>query len=179
MTPGNDERSRAGSDERGRAEDGERSHGTPASEPTGAMNEHSRDANGFQAEHEETALGDNVPLRAIFDQAAVGIALAELDGRFVAANKRFRQILGYGEEELQRVSVIDITHPEDLADTRENMRRLTSGVCNEYVQEKRYVRKDRSAIWSRTTVTLLRNGTGEGQRYIGVIEDITAAKQLE
>jgi PAS domain-containing protein len=50
-------------------------------------------------------------LRAILGQAAVGIALAALDGRFVDMNRRFSQILGYSVEELEALSFADITHP--------------------------------------------------------------------
>jgi PAS domain S-box-containing protein len=127
----------------------------------------------------EAHRSDAERLRAIFEQAAVGIAVAELDGRFVEANQRFLQILGYGAAELQQLSVHALTHPDDLADTRRNIERLMSGECSEFVHEKRYLRKDCSVVWSRTAVSLLRDGSGHAHRFIGVIEDITSRKQVE
>ena len=53
-------------------------------------------------------------LRAIFNQAAVGIAVAALDGRFLDMNRKFSEILGYSADELRRRDVPDITHPDDL-----------------------------------------------------------------
>ena len=73
----------------------------------------------------------------------------------------------------------DITHPDDLADTTTAVGQLLAGSIPDYSIEKRYLRKDGSAVWSLTTVTLLADAAGEPQRFIGVIEDISARKQAE
>src|ERR1700722_12911252 len=57
-------------------------------------------------------------LRATFDQAAVGIVVADLNGQFVEANERFCDLLGYSSEELHRLTFTQITYPEDLAETQ-------------------------------------------------------------
>ncbi len=118
-------------------------------------------------------------LRAMFEQAAVGIAIAELDGSFVEVNGKFTRILGYGEDELRGMTFADITHPDDLAVTMTAVGRLLDGSIGEYSMEKRYRQKAGGEIWSLTTVTLLRNAAGEPQRFIGVIEDISARKLVE
>ena len=56
-------------------------------------------------------------LRAIFNQAAVGIAVAGLSGRFLDLNAKFSDILGYRADELQAMTFADITHPDDLSAT--------------------------------------------------------------
>ena len=61
-------------------------------------------------------------LRAIFNQAAVGIALADLDGRFVDVNRKFAEILGFSAEELQARTFAEVTHPDDLAVTLDSVR---------------------------------------------------------
>jgi PAS domain S-box-containing protein len=118
-------------------------------------------------------------LRAMFNQAAVGIAVAALDGRFVDMNRKFSDILGYGSDELQRLTFLEITHADDLADTAAFVRQLLAGSIPEYSLEKRYLRKDGSSVWSLTTVTLLKDAEGRPQRFIGVIEDISARKRAE
>ncbi len=128
---------------------------------------------------QEALRGSEERLRAIFNQAAVGIALAELNGRFFDFNEKFTQILGYTRAELQQMTFTDITHPEDLARTRDNVSRLLAGEIPDYAYEKRYLRKDGVAVWSLTTVTLLKDADGKPQRFIGVIEDITPRKQAE
>ncbi|HEY0338051.1 MAG TPA: PAS domain S-box protein [Burkholderiales bacterium] len=118
-------------------------------------------------------------LQATFNQAAVGMAIAELDGRFVELNDKFSEILGYPREELNRMTFLELTHPEDLPQTQANVRRLVSGEIPHYVHEKRYVRKNGSLVWSLTTVALLKDAPAQRQRFIGVIEDITDRKRAE
>jgi len=118
-------------------------------------------------------------LRAIFNQAAVGIAVAALDGHFVDMNRKFSDVLGYSPDELRGMTFSEITHPDDLTTTTNLVRQLLAGAIPDYSLEKRYLRKDGSVIWSLTTVTLLKDAAGRPQRFIGVIEDITSRKQTE
>jgi PAS domain S-box-containing protein len=118
-------------------------------------------------------------LRATFEQAAVGIGIAQLDGRLEQVNERFAEILGYSREELCSRTVLGLTHPDDLAATQEHIHRLLAGEISNYVMEKRYLRKDGGEVFSRTTVTFLKDATGRPERFIGVIEDITEHKKVE
>ena len=118
-------------------------------------------------------------LRAIFNQAAVGITVASLDGNFLDMNRKFSEILGYSADELRGLTFSAITHPDDLMDTTAAIRQLLAGSRPESVLEKRYLCKDGSAVWSLTTVTLLKDAAGQPQRFIGVIEDITPRKRAE
>jgi PAS domain S-box-containing protein len=118
-------------------------------------------------------------LRAVFSQAALGIAIADLDGRLLETNAKFGSILGYSVEELRERTFIDLTHPEDVAETQAHVKRLLEGKIENYALEKRYLRKDGKAIWSNTTVTLLRKESGEAEQFIGIIQDITDRKHSE
>jgi PAS domain S-box-containing protein len=109
---------------------------------------------------------------AVFERAAVGIAVADRDGRFVAANPRLCEILGYTADELCETTFLAITHAEDLARTRSQFERLLAGEIPKYAFEKRYVRKDGSAIWIYTTVTTLRDNSGEPRHMVGVIQEL-------
>ncbi|MDQ6610823.1 MAG: PAS domain S-box protein, partial [Gemmatimonadota bacterium] len=86
--------------------------------------------------------------RAVFNQAAVGIAVANLDGRLVQVNQQFADILGYTPEELAMRTIGELTHPDDVDNTAGVMHRLLEEKIPEYVYEKRYIRKDGSAVWS-------------------------------
>jgi len=118
-------------------------------------------------------------LRAMFNQAAVGMAMATLDGRFLEANQKLSDILGYSIDELRNLTFLDITHADDLEKTRANSQRLLAGNISDFAYEKRYLQKDGKVVWSLTTVTLLRDAAGKPQQMIGVIEDITARKTAE
>jgi PAS domain S-box-containing protein len=127
----------------------------------------------------DTLLERHQQLRAIFNQAAVGIALASLDGHFIDLNRRFSEILGYSEAELHAMTFSDLTHPDDREITVASVRQLLAGEIPEYTLEKRYLRKGGGVVWSLTTVTLMRDSAGRPLRFIGVIEDITQRKNAE
>lgn len=118
-------------------------------------------------------------LRATFNQAAVGIVVADLNRQFLEVNQRFCDIVGYSVDELLRLTFTEITHPEDLSETEAKTRALLAGEIPHSTHEKRYVRKNGLTVWSRTTATVMRDISGEAQRFIGVIEDITDRKEME
>jgi PAS domain S-box-containing protein len=117
--------------------------------------------------------------RAIFQQAAVGITITSLEGRFEEMNGRFCQILGYPPEELQRLTFLDLTDPEDRSRMDASIRRLRSGEISDFVIEKRCRRKDSSIAWTLTSVTILKDSSGRPDKFIGIVEDISDRKHAE
>ena len=118
-------------------------------------------------------------LRAIHEQAAVGIIFVAATGHFLFANARFCQMLGYSEEELRGRTIEEVTHPHDLLSARANRRRLLDERAPSYTTEKRYVRKDGSECWVRATVSRAHDPHSGRLRLIGVIEDIGEQKRAE
>jgi len=116
---------------------------------------------------------------ATFEQAAAGIGLFDLDGRWRQANRRLCEILGYDEAELLTVRFQDTTHPDDLAVSETDRTDLLAGRCPTVTREKRYLRKDGSAVWTRRSTALIRNSDGSPDHFISVIEDIQARKAAE
>ena len=118
-------------------------------------------------------------LRAIFSQSVLGIGVTRLDGHFEEANEQLCTMLGYSEEELRALTVAQVTHPDDVATTQEQIRRLIDGVAQSYKLEKRYLSKDGRVVWANTAVTLLRHADVASSQFIGIIEDITDRRQAE
>jgi diguanylate cyclase (GGDEF)-like protein/PAS domain S-box-containing protein len=116
--------------------------------------------------------------RSTFDQAAVGILHATVDGRILEANRALCEMLGYTGAELASLSTRDLTYPEDR-DRQDSQRvDLVSGKSSRFTGEKRYLRKDGGVIWVTRTVTLAR-APGTGAYLIQTIEDITERKRTE
>ncbi len=114
--------------------------------------------------------------RATFEQAAVGIAHVGLDGRWLRVNRKLCDIVGYRPDELQALTFLDITHPEDLEADLAQVRRLLAGEVETYSMEKRYFRKDGPLVWINLTVSLVRTPEGQPKYFISVVEDITEQK---
>jgi PAS domain S-box-containing protein len=116
--------------------------------------------------------------RAIFEQAAVGIAEVGPDFRWLRMNQKFRDIVGYSEEELRELNPAAITHPDDLRASLDNFQRVLAGKTQSYFLEKRYIRKDGSIVWVNLSVSPIHKaGGGNPKTLIAVIEEITTRKQ--
>ena len=117
---------------------------------------------------------------ALFDQMAVGVALADIaTGRFVQVNRRYCEIAGYSREEMDQLTFAAITHPKDIDYDLEMVRRMKAGTIREYTHEKRHVRKDHSEIWVSLTVSAMWAQGETPDMSIIVVQDITGRKQLE
>ena len=117
--------------------------------------------------------------RATFEQAAVGMGHTAPDGRWLRANAKLCEIVGYSREELIGLTFEEITHPDDLANDLANARRLLAGEIEVYCTEKRYVRKGGSIVWVELTVSLMREPSGVPRYFIAVVEDISERKRTE
>lgn len=129
----------------------------------------------------EQALGGSERrFAAVFEQAAVGLALVAPDGGWLKVNRRLCTIVGYTPEELLVRTFQDITHPDDLEADLGYVRQMLAGEIDRYAMEKRYRRKDGSLVWINLTVALVWQQDGKTPDYfISVIEDISARKAAE
>lgn len=117
--------------------------------------------------------------RAVFHQAAIGINQADLEGRFIQVNAAFCRMLGYSEAELLNKRFQEVTHPDDVAETDDEMVRLYRGEIDSINLEKRYIRKDGTIVWGNTTLSILRDRTGQPISDIAVVQDISDRKATE
>jgi PAS domain S-box-containing protein len=128
---------------------------------------------------EEALRASERRFRGTFENAAVGITHTNLDGRWLRVNEKLCAILGYPVEEALRLRWQDVTCPEDLPASTDQLTALLRGERRSYSMEKRYVRKDGSVIWGQLDVSLQRNAAGQPAFAIAVIQDITERKGLE
>ncbi|MEA5504489.1 PAS domain S-box protein [Halotia wernerae UHCC 0503] len=132
------------------------------------------------AKQTEIALGESeARFRAMFDQAAVGIALVALDGQFLQINPALCEITGYSHEELIKMNFQEITHPDDLEVDWDYAKRVLAKEIDGYSLEKRYIRKDGAVIWVNLTSSAVWDDHGQPQYAVGIVEDISERKQTE
>ncbi|HXF37908.1 MAG TPA: PAS domain S-box protein [Actinomycetota bacterium] len=115
--------------------------------------------------------------RAIFEEAGIGMALVDLEGRPVAANRRLQEILGYTEPELRSMTFPEFTHPDDVRADWELFEELVRGERSHYQLDKRYLRKDGGIVHGRLTVSLVRNPDGSPRLAVGMVEDVTEQRE--
>ena len=95
------------------------------------------------------------------------------DGRWSQANQALCAFLGYTEEELHRLTFLDVTHPDDIAESIERRRQQLDGEGNSVRFEKRYVRSDGELVWAAVGSTLIRDADNRALYTVSVVEDIS------
>jgi len=91
--------------------------------------------------------------RSVFVNSAIGVALTDLDGRFIATNHVYQTIVGYTEEELRGVNFLDLTHEDYREANWALITELVNGRRRQFQIEKKYRRKDGSLILVRNNVS--------------------------
>jgi two-component system CheB/CheR fusion protein len=116
--------------------------------------------------------------KIILEKASIGIAHITLNGRFLSVNNYISNFLGYSTEELLTKTSHELTYHDDLDIFVKALQKLINGTQSTYKLEKRYIKKDNSIVWAKTSVTLIRDANGEPEYFISVIEDIDTLKIL-
>src|SRR3984893_13592961 len=117
--------------------------------------------------------------RSVFENSAIGVALTDLNGRFLATNQVYQTIVGYTEEELRALYFLDLTHEDYREANCALITELLEGKRRQFQIEKKYRRKDGTSIWVSNNVSLV-PGTERVPRFIMALsEDITQRKRAE
>jgi len=126
--------------------------------------------------------GTQRPVEALFrntvEDAPVGIAFANRDGSFRHSNRAFCALLGFDPSDLKFESIASLTHAGDLESTTAGLARLWNGEIEHLDVEKRYLRKDGTALWVRATTSLVKGGGAEPECSVEFLRDISARKEM-
>jgi diguanylate cyclase len=128
---------------------------------------------------EQTLRDSEQHLRLTISASPIGLSMVALDGHWLTVNDALCEIVGYGADELMGMTFQDITHPEDLTSDLELLQRTIDGEIAGYRMEKRYVRKDGSAVPVQLDVTLIRAADGRPLHFLSHIQDISARRRFE
>jgi diguanylate cyclase (GGDEF)-like protein/PAS domain S-box-containing protein len=116
--------------------------------------------------------------RAAFDDAPVGMALLDLEGRFLQVNDAFADMLGYSMSTLVGRRIGDLTHAEHTKADRAALGDVISGLRPSHSGETQLLRIDGEAMWVLFQTTAIREG--DVPRYVLThVQDITERKSYE
>ena len=117
--------------------------------------------------------------RNVFEHAATGIAIANLDGNFVQCNPAFCAMLGYTEDELRHVHFSELVHAEDRGANVAKSLRLLAEAFPHYEIENRYVHKNGESVWVRKFISLVRDHERRAKYVLVLVTDITEQRKAE
>src|SRR5258708_4836830 len=132
--------------------------------------------------------------RAMFEGAAIGIGICQLDGRILEANPALSRMLGYSREELAGTNAREL-YPERRREVSREIGReisddnfppderlladLLRGERDSFEIEKRYRRKDGSELWVHVTASRGRGARRQPAFLSAMLADATERKRVD
>ncbi|MEV4440501.1 PAS domain S-box protein, partial [Streptomyces sp. NPDC049577] len=138
----------------------------------------SRAALAERARTEQALHTSEARFRAVYRAAALGVGIADVDGRITDVNDALLRMFGTPEHGITGRNVGEFVHPEDTPEVWGLYRELVRGDRDSYQVEKPYYRADGSVLWTDLSVSLLRDATGRPRQQIALLEDITERRLL-
>jgi diguanylate cyclase (GGDEF)-like protein/PAS domain S-box-containing protein len=120
--------------------------------------------------------------RAAFDDAAVGMALIELDGDkdiIVEANAMTGRLLGGGIAALIGTSISSLVHPDDAPRVRAMFSDLHSGACRQTVVSVRIGADGDDVVWAHLSASAPDSRGDPSSFAVLHLQDITSRKVAE
>ena len=114
--------------------------------------------------------------RAMYHNAAVGMAMMSLDRKIISINQTAARMTGYSLDELYNSDPTRLSYPDDMAIGMDSYRDMVSGLITGYQAEKRFIKKNGDVFWGRVTYSIVPDLEGKPEYVIGVIEDVTEKK---
>ncbi|WP_219416432.1 putative bifunctional diguanylate cyclase/phosphodiesterase [Pseudonocardia nigra] len=149
----------------------------------GALHERRR-RNGVRAPGAAAVAGERSvvlgerQLRALYEQAPVGIGIARLDGWVIDINPALSRLFGLEGPVDQPRPVSDFVHPEDMVDVVEHLQRLARGEPEVVRMEVRLVRVDSQVVWAHVVASRMHGPDGEPTHLMAVVEEISDHQRL-
>jgi PAS domain S-box-containing protein len=131
-----------------------------------------------EQEHEQMRRARDERYRHLVERAFVGVVQCELDGRFTFANERFRELVGYGADELRRMRMHEMTHPDDVGRSAELVEHLAR-TGEPFSVETRYLRKDGGVVWAKVSAGPGSVADDKPTSIVAVAVDISERKRSE
>jgi PAS domain S-box-containing protein len=113
-----------------------------------------------------------------FAHAPIGMALVDMEGRWLQVNDALCRITGHTRTDLKATTLRAMTHPEDVDLDADFLRELLDGRIPSYQIEKRYRHAWGHYLWSLLVVSLVRDDQGKALYVVSQVQDISERKEL-
>jgi len=136
----------------------------------------------LQERYEDELIKSRSRMKAIFENAQMGIAVVTQSGDVLQSNDKWAKMMGYSIDELEqdvKLNIFQITHPADIESTREQMARLANLQQSHFTMEKKFIRKDNTVFVAELTVVPILDEDHHVNSLVGFVADITERKRAE
>jgi PAS domain S-box-containing protein len=132
----------------------------------------------IESDREKELRESETRFRAIFENSPLGIVVISPSAQILEANFAFFDMLGYTEEELLGMSMIELTHPDDVEATTRIVQMVLAEKSDIFNLQQRLVTMDGGFVWINFTGAIMRDD-GQIAISIGLAEDVTERRLAE
>ncbi len=126
---------------------------------------------------ELAVLNSEQRFRAFFERSMIGMATCDAHGQLLEVNDALCTMLGYPHNELLRLNLVHIAHPDDTGPSRALFDRALCGDIDEYELDVRYYRSDGDIMYAHVAVRCLRHEDGSINYFAFLVQDITESRK--
>ncbi|WP_299531875.1 bifunctional diguanylate cyclase/phosphodiesterase [uncultured Streptomyces sp.] len=137
-----------------------------------------RSALAARSQAEQVLHETQTRFRAVFEEAAIGIGIADLEGNVLEINDTLTRMFGGLDHHVRSHKITEWVHPEDSPKVWQYYNELVRGERDHYRVEKPYYRNDGTVLWTNLTVSLLRDSEGRPEYQLALLEDTTERRLL-
>lgn len=128
---------------------------------------------------EQLRLAAESRFRQFFEMGNTGSGIISPDSRWLHVNGKLTSMLGYSVAELAGLTWMDLTHPEDIDESREWFEKLRRGEIDRYELDTRFIRKDGETVYARLQIRSIRSEDGALDIVLGSLIDMTETRHLQ
>ena len=118
-------------------------------------------------------------LAGTVEKARVGMGVLSGSDRWVDANERLCELLGYSREELLALGRADTTLPSDLEAETEELARVRKGVVGSTQLEERYRPKKGGSLWVSVIAARAHSDDPGATDIVLIVQDLSARRESQ
>jgi PAS domain S-box-containing protein len=131
-----------------------------------------------QREAEDARLEAEHRFEIAFDRAPIGMCLLSFEGNLLRVNQAMAEITGYSTDELELMSVLQLTVEDDQPSTVAHFGKVIAG-ADTHASEKRYRHAGGHVVWVEVKSNVIRDGDDRPLYLLAQIRDITERRENE
>ena len=122
---------------------------------------------------------DKELFRLAFENANIGMCLVDLNGNLFKVNSEMANIFGYPMQELEKMNVNDIAHPNYKEVSPRFIMNASNGSESHVIFEKQYIHRNGNLVTCIVTSSAVCDATNKPMYFISHVQDITEKKNAE
>ncbi|UZO80986.1 PAS domain S-box protein [Aquimarina sp. ERC-38] len=111
--------------------------------------------------------------RGNFEHAAIGMAILDIKGKWLEINMALSSIIGYTIQELNTLTLKNLTHPDDHEEDQLLLQELLTGRRSYFSMEKRFMHKKGQVVHVILSMSLIRDKFNFPLKLIAQVVDVT------